>query len=60
MAGNVQPSIALSRIPDSMSPRFNLVRSNPRNQHGYCIAAMILLSKLPTMAQGLRHGLKAA
>ena len=24
---------------------------SPRNQHGYCIAATILLSKLPAMAQ---------
>jgi hypothetical protein len=26
------------------------------NKRGYCIAATILLSKVPTMAQGLRHG----
>ena len=30
---------------------FDLVRTSPRNQHAYCTAATILLSKLPTTAE---------
>jgi len=36
-------------------PGFNLLRTSPRNQHAYCAAATILLSKLPMMAQGLPY-----
>src|SRR5262249_50103738 len=43
----------LSRIP---TPCRQLLRISPRNQHGCCNAGTILLSKLPAMAQGLRHG----